>query len=94
MARKKKSQFQLGDTTKKFLDEVSAILIERGAKEIDLAPLLDSIVSKRNSKDVDDFVSKNTPFEFKLKKLMEDDKTLNEINKLADKYHFGLTSAL
>ncbi len=94
MARKKKSQFVLGETTKKFLEDIKIILDERGATGVDLGALIDIIVSKRNAKDVDLFVSQNTPFDYKLKKLMENDKAMSVINKLVDQHHFGLSSSI
>ncbi|MCC6817511.1 MAG: hypothetical protein IT245_01290 [Bacteroidia bacterium] len=80
----------MGEKTKQLMTEVHAVLKERGAEDVNLWLLIDAIIENRNPKIVDKFLTEMTPLEYKLKQIMNDQKAMNELNKITNQHNFGL----
>lgn len=75
------------------LSIVSETLKQRGSKDHNLSAIIDRIFNENSTaKIIDQFVSDNTPTEYKLTQLLNDPETKEKLLNIAEKKQFGLQS--
>lgn len=90
--RKPKPTFVLGEKAQNLISEVGKTLSERGYANFGGGDLIDFIVDQAPKNLINRFVTENTPLEYKLKVLLQNESIKKDIDKLAKKHNFGLTA--
>jgi hypothetical protein len=89
MKRKKKTQFDFGPSTLALVESTQALLNERGVFDFNVGTLIEFLVLSASPATIDQFVSEQTPMEYKIKMLLKNESAAKELLKLANKHDFG-----
>lgn len=91
MARRKGFKPEFSERSVEFLKAVHQELESRGSVQHNISQLVELALDAAKSELVDQFVSENTPTEYKIRELLKDPKHSAKILAVAGKQKFGIS---
>lgn len=90
MARHKSFKPEFNEKSVEFITRIHEELISRGSKKHNISDLIHSLLISAKASIIDDFVSENTPVEYKLKMLLASPKENSKVLEILNRKTFGL----